>query len=370
MQMYCSHFFYNMENSSKIYSFEGVVKMSKYLPIEIKPSLSNLETYNGGLNNQNFINYRNLFDDSPTHNSIVKAFVNFGVGDGLVIENSNEISRYVDDADVKNAFQDLKINGCFAFLVYWKDGKPFRLSYIDVEKISIKVKRGTIDHESYVYCLDFQNQFLYKKKYYKKFTGTYNGNQIELLYVRNNNKFIFGVPDYTPAIQWATIEAELANLGKNHVQNALSPTNVINVNSGQIDDKIEREEQANELRNRFTGSDGATTIVSFNPDANYAMTVDRLLPPDLNQQNVFYTEEAERCIIKGHSAHPILFSGAQTATGFSNNADERLQSMQEMYRKNINPLRNDFISGIIPIFALIDTRIKLHFLDFDKVKEL
>jgi hypothetical protein len=38
--------------------------------------------------------------------------------------------------------------------------------------------------------------------------------------------------------------------------------------------------------------------------------VDRISPPELNQQNVFYAEEAERKLIVAHSAPPVLFAGS------------------------------------------------------------
>jgi hypothetical protein len=48
--------------------------------------------------------------------------------------------------------------------------------------------------------------------------------------------------------------------------------------------------------------------------------VDRISPPELNQQNVF-AEEAERKLIVAHSAPPV-FAGSNNGSGFSSNADE------------------------------------------------
>jgi hypothetical protein len=56
---------------------------------------------------------------------------------------------------------------------------------------------------------------------------------------------------------------------------------------------------------RVTGSDNqGATIVSFNDGAEEVI-VDQL-HPELNQQNVFYAEEAERKLIVAHSAPPVL----------------------------------------------------------------
>jgi hypothetical protein len=53
-----------------------------------------------------------------------------------------------------------------------------------------------------------------------------------------------------------------------------------------------------------TGSENTSkVIVSFNDSIEEAVTVDQLSPPDLNQQNVFFAEEAERKLIVAHSVH-------------------------------------------------------------------
>ena len=361
------------QNSNKpsIHVFDAPVKMSKYTPVDIKASYSGQETFNGGTNNQNYINYRNLYHDSPTHNSIINAFVNFGYGAGLKVINVENIYQYIDKQDIRQTLFDLKTFGGYSLLVYWKDGKPLRFSYIDFEKVAVKVKRGTLDHESYVFSYDWSNTSLYPKKYYKKFTGKYNGNKIELLYVRNSTKNIFAIPDYISAIPWATVESELSNGAKNFLLNSMTPTTIVNVNSGRLDDDKEAEKEADRIRKQVGGSENlGRTIVNFTQGAEYATTIDRLLPPDLNQQNVFFTEEAERSIIKGHSAHPLLFSGTQTTAGFGNNAGEKEQALQEMYRKNINPLRELYIDGLEPAFKLIDPTFRLEFEDFDKVEEI
>lgn len=356
-------------NKTQVYAFDQGVKMSKYQPIDIKPSYSLNYTMNGHLN-QNFKTYRDLYDDSPTNNSIINAFTNYIYGAGLKLEGGN-INQYVDDDDVKLSVKDLKQNGGFSFLVYWMDGKPLRLSYIDIEKIAIVLKKGTFEHESYVFSNDWNDLSRYKKIPYPKFTGKYNGNKIELLYVKNLSKHIFPVPDYISGISWCKVEAELANTAINFMYNSINTTKVINFNGGRFDSDVEAKAQADRVRKEYGGSGSAgRIIVSFQQGAEYSTTVDEITPPDLNQQNVFFTEEAERSIIKAHSAHPFLFSGTQQSTGFSNNAEERTQNLQDMYRRNINPFREVSINGLLPFFKLINPSAKLYFEDFDKVEEI
>jgi hypothetical protein len=55
--------------SNNYHSFEGVVKMSAYQPIDIKP-LYGRKWVTNGVNNVNFKTYKDAYDDSPTNSSI------------------------------------------------------------------------------------------------------------------------------------------------------------------------------------------------------------------------------------------------------------------------------------------------------------
>lgn len=126
------------------------------------------------------------------------------------------------------------------------------------------------------------------------------------------------------------------------------------------------KEEADKTRKNVGGtSNNGRIMVSFNEDAEFATTVDRVSPPELNQQNVFFSEEAERKLIVAHSAPPILFAGSNTGSGFSSNADEIETATNSLYRRHINPMREVILDGLMEVFSLIDTTIKLDFKDFE-----
>ena len=131
------------------------------------------------------------------------------------------------------------------------------------------------------------------------------------------------------------------------------------------------KEQAKNVREKVVGTDNqSAVIVSFNEGAEESVTVDQLHPPELNQQNVFFSEEAERKLIVAHSAPPILFSGSNQGSGFSSNADEIAVATKGLYRRHINPIREVILNGLGSIFNLIDTSIKLDFKDFEEETEI
>jgi hypothetical protein len=47
-------------------------------------------------------------------------------------------------------------------------------------------------------------------------------------------------------------------------------------------------------------------VSAFNDESDEAVVVDRISPPELNQQNVFYAEEAERKLIVAQ-AHLLYY---------------------------------------------------------------
>jgi hypothetical protein len=147
----------------------------------------------------------------------------------------------------------------------------------------------------------------------------------------------------------------------------MSAMTIINYNNGRITDEEVAKEQANKVREKAVGTENQSAVlVSFNEGSEESLVVDQLHPPELNQQNVFYSEEAERKIIVGHSAPPILFAGSGNSNGFSNNADEIAISTKQLYRRNINPMREVILDGLMKVFKVIDSKYNLDFKNFEE----
>jgi len=145
----------------------------------------------------------------------------------------------------------------------------------------------------------------------------------------------------------------------------MSDITLINYNQGRQSTPEVSREEADKVRSKVVGSDNQSTVlVSFNDGPEEAVVIDRISPPELNQQNVFFSEEAERKLIVAHSAPPILFSGSNTGGGFSSNADEIEVATNSLYRRHINPDRNVILKGLKKVFKLIDSSIILDFKDF------
>lgn len=360
-----------MSKNNNVYAFESTIKMSKYQDIDIKPLIARNWIENG-INNSNFKTYDDAYDDSPTNASIINAFVSYTYGEGLVDKNGIDLTQYISAEDILLIVQDFKKYGGYACQVIWLDGKLLAFERIAINKLAINVLKPTMKVNGYWYSFDWTKRTLYKPVFYPKYTGEYQGNSLEVLCIkRPRSETFFPVPNYLPAIPWAQVEGELANTAKNFLEKSRSILTIINYNNGSIDDEVIAQKKADAVREKAVGSENAgACLVAFNNGAEDAITADQLHPPELNQQNVFFTEEAERCIIKGHSAPPILFSGSNQGSGFSSNADEIEISTKALYRRHINPDREMILNGLNSIFKNINEKIELDFKDFEEEKAL
>ncbi len=363
--------------NNSVHVFEGNVKMSAFQPIDIKP-LYGRKWVTNGVNNINFQTYKNAYDDSPTNASIINAFVSYIYGEGLVDKAGKEkcylnVKSVISQEDVLLICQDYKTYGGYAAQIIWNsalnvaDKKPLKIEYMPIYKLGVNYDENN-KVDGYWYSYDWQNRGRYKPALYPKFTGKYKGDNLEILYVRRPTaEPFFPIPDYLAGIPWAQVEGELANAGKQHFKNAMTGLTIINYNNGRIADDNVAKEQAEKVRGKVVGTENqSAVIVSFNESADEAVVVDQLHPPELNQQNVFYAEESERKLIVAHSAPPILFSGSNSGSGFSSNADEIAVATKGLYRRNINPMREVILNGLQSVFDLIDNARVLDFKDFEE----
>jgi hypothetical protein len=375
-------------SNNRVHVFSGSVAFSAFQPIDIKPVIGRKWITNG-VNNINFQRYKDAYDDSPTNSSIIRAFVSYIFGEGLIDaskidENEkdkekiksnlkdayNSILKYVKQEDVLMMCQNLKLYGGCSAQVIWSDGdKPARIEFISVSKLGINVD-DRMDVDGFWYSWDWSNRYRYRPAFYPIFDGT-RRQDLEMIYTRQpTEESYFPVPDYFSGLPWAKVEGELANGAIHHFQNGVEDITIFNYLNGKPTDEVAKKE-AERIREKTVGtSNKGKVFVNFGEGSDEALVVDRISPPELNQQNQFYAEEAERKLIVAHSAPPILFSGSNQGGGFSNNAEEREVATQELFRKHINPSREIILRFLQEVFNVIDPNIVLDFKNFESEKKL
>lgn len=375
-----------MENKELDYSIQ-VIEMSKHLPIDIKPVISRKWVLNGE-DNSNFKMIKDAYDDSPTNASIINAYCNYTLGEGLVdlavlndeTKSSEElkiklaklsVNKYLSKGDVKLIVQDFKTYGAYSVQIIWnaavkkEDKKPLLIKHLPMNKIGINVDKE-MNVNGYWFCFDWEEKNKYKPQFYPIFDGTYKDKDVEIYVVqRPSSNAFFSQPDWISGLRYAQLEGELANSAINHVLNGFQGTKVVNCNNGVPATEELKAEYKRKIIKDLTGTNNTNKIiVSFNASKEKGIEVTDIPVTELNQQYVHFAEEAEKKLRIAHSASPVLFSGTKEGSGLSNNADEIEMATAMTYRQSINPIRETILDGLHFIFKHIDSSIILDFLDF------
>jgi len=365
----------NTNKGLQTFAFEATPeRFSAFQPIDIKPR-QGIDYILNGPNNINFKTYKDAYDDSPTNSSIINDYVSYMYGEGLINElTKTNLKQYISNEDVLLLCQDLYIYGGCGLQIIWDSStkKPIRIKYVPVYKLAIRYDMQNLEVNGYWFSYDWQNKYKYRPQLYPSFTGEYKGNDLEIMLIRSpTSEPFFPVPTYISGIPWAKVEGELGNSAINHFKNGLSMMTIINYNQGRQTTTETAKAEADKVRKMATGSSNqSNVIVSFNDSAEESVTVDQLSPPELNQQNVSFTEEAERKLQISHGMPKILFSGDQGGGGFSNNAEEYSMALKILYRKKINPLRDILTSGLKKVLDLINAEMVPWFKDFEEENKL
>lgn len=376
-------------NKQEDYSIE-VINFSAHLPIDIKPVIGRKWVLNGE-ENSNYKMIKDAYDDSATNAAIINAYINYIYADGLINTSESDpkkrktsVIKHLSKADTKLIVQDFKTYGGYAIQIIWnsaekvEDKKPLLIKYIPIFKLGLNIN-ADMEVDGYWYSFDWTEKTKYKPKFYPKYTGKYvpettvggkviPAQDVELLIVQraSSNPF-FAQPDYISGIRYAQLEGELSNSAFNHVINGFQGTKVVNCNNGIPPTEELKAKYKNKILKNLTGTNNTNkVIVSFNASKEKGIEVTDIPIPELNQQYVHFAEEAEKKLIVAHSAPPILFSGTREGGGLGNNALELETATKSLYRKTIDPMREDILDGLMGVFKDIDASIELDFLDFEE----
>lgn len=353
------------------------VEYSKYIKKTVKPSTSAEWTLNG--DNNSFFEYiRECYNSSPTNGTIINAFHKYIYGGGMIDKNGVNIYKYISKKDLKLMTLDFKLYGGFGVQVIWnsaknlEDKKPIRYRYLPIRKVGLNIN-NEMEVNGYWYCYDWNDRGKYPPQFFQKFDGNYKikedsedeGYDTEIALIqRTSSDEFFSNPDYLPGLQYAETEMELSNTSINHIKNNFQPSKIVNIPFEPETEELKEEYRRNILKNIQGTTNSNNVIVAFNQTAENKISVESVEITDLNAQQVWFAEEAERKLIVAHSAPPILFSGSREGGGLGNNSEEMKTATDMLYRKIINPYREDILDGLTDLLKHSEPNIDLEFLDF------
>lgn len=167
--------------------------------------------------------------------------------------------------------------------------------------------------------------------------------------------------DYSGALPYAKLEEEISDYLINDVMNGFSGTKIINFNNN-IPPEEKRQEIAQDVKRKLTGSKGDKVIVSFNTSLENKTTVDDIQLNDAPQHYEYLAKECFEKLIVGHRVtSPMLLGVRDTGGGFSNNADEIKTATLLYDNLVIKPYQIEIIEALDEILAVNGIKLKLYF---------
>ena len=311
------------------------------------------------------------YNGSPTNNAVINGISEMIYGKGLDATDSNKkpdayaqaITLLHKDC-LRKLCADLKLFGqCSMQVIYSKDRKKIaRVEHIPVEQLAAEKCNDKGEIEAYYYSSDWAKYNRINQV--KRIPAFGMSNEaIEIVYVkpyRAGYKY-YATPDYQGGLQYADLEEEISNFHINNIQSGLSPSMLINFNSGTPSAE-EREMIERRIYDKFSGSSNAGKfILSFNDSPETAATIDPVQLSDAHNQYQFLSDESSRKILVAHRVVSPMLLGIKDQTGLGNNADELKTASILMDNTVIRPFQNLLLEAFDKILAFNGISLNLYF---------
>ena len=311
------------------------------------------------------------YNGSPTNNAVINGISEMIYGKGLDATDSNKkpdayaqaITLLHKDC-LRKLCADLKLFGqCSMQVIYSKDRKKIaRVEHIPVEQLAAEKCNDKGEIEAYYYSNDWAKYNRINQV--KRIPAFGMSNEaIEIVYVkpyRAGYKY-YATPDYQGGLQYADLEEEISNFHINNIQSGLSPSMLINFNSGTPSAE-EREQIERRIYDKFSGSSNAGKfILSFNDSPETAATIDPVQLSDAHNQYQFLSDESSRKILVAHRVVSPMLLGIKDNTGLGNNAEELETATKLMMNLVIKPFQNLLIEAFDEILAYNNISLNLYF---------
>jgi hypothetical protein len=307
---------------------------------------------------------------SNTNHAIITGVSNMIYGKGIDATDSNrkpneyaQMMSIVKKDCLRKISLERKLLGMAAMQVIYLNGKVKSVEHFPMHTLRAEKCNDKGEIEAWFYHPDWSK---YKKgdelKRIPAF-GFGDGKEVELYIIK---PYISGYHYYTPidysgALPYATLEQEISDYLINDVMNGFSGTKVINFNNN-IPSEEKRQEVANDVKRKLTGSKGDKVIVSFNASAENKTTVDDIPLNDAPAHYEYLSTECFEKLIVGHRVtSPMLLGIRESGGGLGNNADEIETATKLFDNIVIRPYQLEIIEALDEILAVNEISLNLYF---------
>jgi hypothetical protein len=322
-------------------------------------------------NDNNYFQYLiDRFLYSNTNHAIITGVANMVYGKGIDATDSNrkpneyaQMISLVKKDCLRKVALERKLLGMAALQIGYDKGQVAFIEHFPMHTLRAEKCNDKGEIEAWYYHPDWAN---YKKgDDLKKIPAFgYGGKKDVEVYIIK--PYISGYHYYTPidysgALPYAKLEEEISDYLINDVMNGFSGTKVINFNNN-IPPEEKRQEVANDVKRKLTGSKGDKVIVSFNASVENKTTVDDIPLNDAPAHYEYLSKECFEKLIVGHRVtSPMLLGIRDTGGGLSNNSDEIETATRLMDNIVIRPYQLEIIEALDEILAINGIALNIYF---------
>jgi len=341
-----------MENKVKL----SVVNMgTNDIPTILEDTKTRYSWVPFGIHGQDdfFLAVNAAYNASTTTSACIEGIADLIFGKGIYSKDETQnkiINKLIPQEETKRVAFDLKLFGNGAYQVYWNDDhtKVIKFYHIPVQYLRAEKLYDNTRIENYYYCIDWNDHRKIKDKKKIPAFGT-STEKMEILYLKNYspNLYYYSLPDWTAALQYSYVEAELSNLHLNNIENGFLPMVMLNMNNG-IPAPEERQTIEDLLYSKFTGTRNAGKFVlTFNDDVTQKPTIDVIQIDNLHEKFQYVAEYAQDRILIAHRVtSPLLFGIRTASNGFSSQSEEMMTAFSIMQTMTIQPFQNLILNQI------------------------
>lgn len=298
-----------------------------------------------------------LYNKSAKHNAIIKGKVNYIIGNGWTVPESDAIAsdfikqpnpyESLDDL-TRKVSTDIEVFGGAYLEIIWSmvGGQLSSVSHIDYTKI-----RANKDNTQFWYKNNWQDRkepAVIINKFNDKLR---QGRQILYLKEYRPGLDTYALPGWMGALNYIESDIEVSRHVLGNAQTGFSASKMITLTNGDPtpDEKRNIERR---FHDRFTGSDGKKIILSFTDDPSRKPIVDDLGTSDLTKENFSQVDLLiQQNLFAGHQiVSPVLF-GIKTE-GQLGGATE-LQNAYEIFKNTYANDKQRFIESTMNMLARI-----------------
>jgi hypothetical protein len=311
----------------------------------------------------------NLFNKSSKHSAIINGKVVYIFGNGFTpVDATNTAALtflaaandFGDDWNkvAKNAILDTEIFGGFALQAIPKMGGGFNWFNLTFNNVrtdyynsSFEYKKDWKDYQEKVQKFDAFNPTITDKAtifYFKEY--------------RPGVK-VYPLPSWVACCNWIESDIEVSKATLTKAMTGFSASKMISFFNGQPADETAKRDIEQRVKNKFTGGEGETVMITFNDDKTQAPEVNDLGASDLTKEDFSRIDNLiTQNIFAGHSvSHPLLFGIQQegklgSATELKIAFDTFKNTYATAKQKQFEDLMSYFAScnGIVAKFKIKD----------------